>query len=145
VLQAAIPKTILCTAALLLAAACSGPTEVKDPEVDFVGVLDGIALDSLGQPLDSVRILPIGAADEAIYAFAQALSDQDGRYTITVTRKGKVGGAKRLLLTVNVIATAYKGYNEMPDALFPTQYVTVPMEFVPLGTAPTPAQLEIRF
>jgi hypothetical protein len=146
VLHVVQPKTLLRAAALIaLGTACSsrGPTE---SEVDYVGVLEGTVFAASGAPLDSVRILPVGAADDAIYEFRQALTNSDGRFSVTVTRRGSVDGdVKRLPLTVNVIATAFKGFNDNPDGPFPTMHVRVPMEFVPIGTMPMRASVEIRF
>ena len=137
----------LARAAVILALLAGCKDNPTDPggnaEVEFIGIVEGIARTGSGAPLDSVRILPIGAADDAIYSFAQALTGQDGRFSITVYRKGTVANKERIELTVNVIATPFKGYNENPDGPFQTRHVTVTMEFVAPGLEPTPAYLEI--
>jgi hypothetical protein len=135
----------LATALVVLLAACSSPTAPAEDEQELIGLVEGIALSASGAPLDSVRILPIGAGDEAIYSFVQALTGEDGRFSVLVSRMGAVHDTVPLSLTVNVIATAFKGFDEKPGGPFPTKHVTVRVAFVAPGTEPPPARLEIRF
>lgn len=140
-----VGRAVASTAMVLALAACDRTTKPEVPLVETIGIVEGIAIDAQGTPVDSVRVLVIGPPDGALYSFRQALTGPDGAFSVTVYREAEPGVANPPTVVMNVIATAYKGFQNKPESQLVSKYVAVETPFAGEGETPTPVTIQVKF
>lgn len=140
-----VVRAVLGATMVLALSACDRSTEPEVPLVETIGIVEGVAVDAEGVPLDSVRVLVIGPPDGALYSFRQALTGADGAFSVTVYREAEPGVANPPSVVMNVIATAYKGFRNKPESELVSKYVAVETPFAGEGETPTPVTIQVKF
>lgn len=143
--NAAVVLLMACLAAALLGChkGASDPGEFVTTQVAQV---DGVVLNPLGAPQDSVRVSGRSRRVDAAYIFGVGVTDLNGRFTFRV---GRIDGGSRLEPdTLSVILTLHaygSKYPRAPDGSQLADSVQIVIRFLGVAKPPPIATVEAVF